>query len=137
MMSQISPLTTSQIETLFTSIFQGPEETLLPTVEKWFNPGYVQVTDGHSSTFDEFVAHLKKLRGLVKTISVKVVFLVQEDFKVADRHIVTIEKVDGSKAALEVLLLGERDDHGRFVRVWETSTIIEGDKASGELARVR
>lgn len=136
-MSQLQLLTASKIEDLFTSIFQGPEDTLLPTVEQWFNPEYVQVTDGVRSTFDEFVDHLKKLRSLVKTLSVKVMFLVQEDRKIADRHIVSIEKVDGSKAVLEVLLLGERDDHGRFVKVWETSRTLEGDEASAGLATIR
>ncbi|KAJ9143423.1 hypothetical protein NKR23_g6504 [Pleurostoma richardsiae] len=136
-MSQFSPLTTTEVEALFTAIFSGPDEALIPTVQKWFSPDYVQVTDGHSSNIDEFVAHLNKLRSLVSKISVKVVFLVQEDRKVADRHIVTLEKVDGSTAVMEVLLLGERDETGKFLRVWETVRTTEGDKASAELARVR
>ena len=136
-MSQLSPLTTAEIEDLFKALFLGPEDTLLPIVQKWFNPEYVQIADGQSSTFDEFVAHLKKLRSLVTKLSVKVLFLVQEGGKIADRHIVTLEKVDGSTAVLEVLLLGERDDAGKFLRVWETSRTVTGDDSSSELATVR
>ena len=130
-------ITASDLESLFTSLFSGPADEVLPTIQQWFSASYVQVTDGHASNFDEFVAHINKLRSVVRKVSVEVLFLIQEENRVADRHIVKIEKLDGSEAIVEVLLLGERDTEGKFVNVWEASTTIAGDKDTKELARIR
>lgn len=130
-------LSVEEVEDLFKNVFFSPEETFLPTIHKWFSPDFIQVTDGHVSNFDEFIVHVRKLRSLLSSISIQVLYLCQEDNKMSDRHVVQLTKKDGTKAVLEVLMLTERDDQGRIRRMWETARTVEGEENSEELARVR
>ncbi|KAI9739705.1 MAG: hypothetical protein M1834_006424 [Cirrosporium novae-zelandiae] len=126
-----------EYQSLFETIFFGTSSESHTIIAQYFSPYYVQTTDGHDSNFEEFVEHINKVRGIVRSGKITVNLLVQEENRIADRHTVEIEKVDGSKTKLEVLLLGERDENGKMLRVWETTKVITGDDKDVELGRVR
>lgn len=127
-------LTPADLEQLFSDIFTGPEEGMPALVSRWFSPSYIQVTDGKTSNFDEFVAHLSKVRSMISTVEPKVLYLAQEDNRLADRHIMRGVKKDGSTLHAEMLCLMERGDDGRIVRTWETSRLLDGKETTESLA---
>ena len=55
----------------------------------------------------------------------------------ADRHIVTVTKHDGTQVVQEVYLFGERGEDGRFIRVEETTLMLEGAEHDRNLGSAR
>ncbi|KAL6249337.1 hypothetical protein RBB50_003190 [Rhinocladiella similis] len=136
-MASLPRFSVSSFKSLFLDAFTGSEAVFEATLSKYFSPDYIQVTDGHSSTYGEFKEHMKKIRSMTRSMDVDVKLLVQDENKIADRHVVKIEKTDGSRVELDVLLIGERDDQGRMLRVWETTRQVAGDVDGADLGRIR
>lgn len=70
-------------------------------------------------------------------MDVDVELLVQEENRIADRHVVKIAKMDGSNVELDVPLIGERDEQGRILRGRETTRQVASDIDGADLRRIR
>lgn len=81
--------------------------------------------------------HLHKVRNITRSIEIEVPFLITEGHRIADRHVVKIENIDGSGVEMEVFLVGERDGEGKFERVWGVTRQVSGEGDGSELERIR
>jgi len=126
------------IETALNEVCFGGEDRypLAATLDRYFAPGYRQYTDGETVDRDGFAAHIKTLRALVADGHIEVLEAVRQDNRVADRHLVTVTRHDGTTQRIEIYLFGELAPDGRLLRVDEISHVIDGD-AGAELARAR
>lgn len=78
-----------------------------------------------------------KLRSILSGISVKILNLIQESLNFADRHVVKLEKANGNREVIEVFLLAERYDEGKFLKVWKTARTLDGEAGSAELSQIK
>jgi hypothetical protein len=127
------------IETALAEVCFGDDAVhpLEATIDRYFDPDYQQRTDGEITGRDGFAAHIRALRALAATGSVRVRDVLREGNRVADRHEVTITKRDGTTSRIEVYLFGEFASDGRLRRVNEITRVIDGDQGDARLARVR
>lgn len=126
--------TAALLQQTLTKALNGSVEEIEATAAAYFSPHYIQVTDGKELTFSAFREHLMSLHRMVKKVEVEVLFFLCDGTKLADRHVVKVEKLDGNKVTIEVLLLGELDETGRLIKVWETSRQIDGTIDASDMA---
>ncbi len=86
---------------------------------------------------NEFTEHIAHLRALTESTAITVLDEFIDANRYADRHIVTVTKRDGSQVIQEVYLFGERSDDGRFIRVEETTLMLEGADHDRNLGSAR
>lgn len=106
-------------------------------IDRHFAPGYRQRTDGIWSDRNEFSDHIAHLRSVTESTEVAVLDEFRDGTRYADRHIVTVTKRDGSRVVQEVYLFGELADDGRFLRVEETTLMLEGAEQDRKLGSAR
>jgi hypothetical protein len=124
-------------EVLFSDERKHPLE---PTAARYFSPLYRQVTDGEELDYDGFLAHARHLRGLLgqgATASVEVLDAVRHGRDLADRHVVSATKPDGTAVEIEVYLFGTLDADGRLLEVTEATRVLTGTDGDADLARAR
>lgn len=125
-----------KLKHVLTTVLNGSVEDIEQTIAEYFSPHYVQTTDGHESDHAHFREHLLKLRSILRSAQVEVLFFVSDGSKIADRHVVTVEKLNGNRMAIEVLLFGHCDGDGRLVEVWETTRQVDGNEDGSNLGRI-
>jgi hypothetical protein len=127
------------IETALTEVCFGQEDShpLEATIDRYFSPGYQQRTDGETADRNAFAGHIRALRALAATGSVRVLEVIRQGHRIADRHEVTITKRDGTTTRIQVYLFGEFAADGRLRRVDEVSRVIDGGDGDAGLAKVR
>ena len=118
-------------------ILNHPEIPLDDIVNQHFSPEYRQRTNGHWDNRTEFVQHLQKLRELVASVDITLLEEVQQGNRYADRHLVDAVKKDGSRTRQEVYVFAELDEAGRFIRVEETTLLLEGSEADKNLGSIK
>lgn len=106
-------------------------------IDRYFAADYQQTTDGETIDRDGFAAHIAALRGLVATGRVRVLEAIRDGDRIADRHLVSVTRMDGIATELEVYMFAELAADGRVRRVHEVSRVASGGAADGELARAR
>ncbi|KAA0016277.1 nuclear transport factor 2 family protein [Salinicola corii] len=102
-----------------------------------FSPEYQQRTNGHWDDREAFAEHAAKLREIVVSADVEVLDELREGNRYADRHIVRVTKRDGSEVVQEVYLFGELDSEGRFLRVEETTLMLQGAEEDRDIGSAR
>lgn len=127
------------LETLLGEVCFGDQDThpLEETIDRYFTPDYQQRTDGELTSRDGFAEHIRAVRSLAVSGTVKVRDVVREGNRIADRHEVTITKRDGNTSRIEVYLFGEFAADGRLRRVEEISRLLAGHESDATLARTR
>jgi len=118
----------AMLEDMYQSVFADPA-----CVPRYFSDDYVQVTDGKTIGYAEFLAHLRHLQGLIATIEFEVLDAMCDGDRLADRHVVRLLRKDGTESRHEVYLFGTVRD-GRFVAVSEATCVLDGDARSKTLA---
>jgi len=117
--------------------FGSDESSLEATVDRYFTADYRQRTDGRVLDRREFVEHLRALRTKIVRGHVEVLEAVRQGHRIADRHLVTVTKRDGTVSQIEVYLFGQLASDGRLRRVDEVSRVVSGTAEDAELARAR
>jgi len=107
------------------------------TVDRYFTPDYVQRVNGEVLDRATFVAHIRHLRAAAARGVVRVLEVVQEGRRFADRHEVHAIKADGGEMRAEVYLFGERDEDGRIRRVDEVTRLLQGAPEDAALGQAR
>lgn len=106
-------------------------------INRYFSPDYRQRTNGRWDNREEFVAHARKLREIVASAHVDVLDELRDGNRYADRHVVHVLKRDGSSVVQEVYLFAQVDECGRFVRVEESTIMVEGAEADRSIGSVK
>jgi hypothetical protein len=123
------------IARVFTEVLFGDEREypLEPTAARYFSPGCRQVVDGAEVDYDGFLARARYLRGLLgqgATARVEVLDAVRQGGDLADRHIVSVTKPDGTAVETEVYLFAAVDQDGRLLRINEATRVLSGTRSS-------
>ncbi|WP_033824497.1 nuclear transport factor 2 family protein [Kitasatospora sp. MBT63] len=127
----------TDVTSAMTDLLFTPELELSEAVDRHFAPDYRQRTDGSWADRSEFTAHIAHLRGIVAGGTIRVLEeLVQGDLY-ADRHIIDVDKTDGSSVRVEVYLFGEFAPDGRFRRIEETTLMLQGADSDRNIGSAR
>ncbi|KJS54572.1 nuclear transport factor 2 family protein [Streptomyces rubellomurinus] len=127
----------TDVASAMTDLLFTPELALSEAVDRHFAPDYRQRTDGSWADRSEFTAHIAHLRGIVAGGRIQVLEeLVQGDLY-ADRHIIDVDKTDGSTVRVEVYLFGEFAPDGRFRRIEETTLLLQGADSDRTIGSAR
>ena len=127
----------TDIASALTDLLFTPDLPLHEAVDRHFAPEYRQRTDGRWDDRAAFTEHIAHLRQLVAGGSVEVLDELQHADRYADRHIVDVQKKDGSTVRMEVYLFGEYAPDGRFLRIEETTLMLTGADADRNLGSAR
>jgi hypothetical protein len=127
------------LATVLTEVCFGSEDSqpLEATIDCYFATDYWQRTDGHRLSRNEFVEHIRALRNKILRGQVEILEVVQQGRRIADRHLVTVTKHDGSVSRIEVHLFGELTDDRRLHRIEELTRVVSGTAEDAELGRTR
>ncbi|MFF7754542.1 nuclear transport factor 2 family protein [Streptomyces sp. NPDC007971] len=130
-------MTRPDIKAALTDLIFNSDLTVLEAVDRHFTPEYRQRTDGEWADRAEFVEHISHVRTLVADGRVEVQEELYDGGKYADRHIVYITKKDGSTVTTEVYVFADLAPDGRFIRIEETTLMLEGSEADRNIGSAR
>ncbi|WP_217631337.1 nuclear transport factor 2 family protein [Rhodococcus triatomae] len=119
------------------ALLNDRDTPLAEIVDRHFTPDYRQRTDGSWDDRAGFVRHIEHLRSLVRRASVTVLDELVDGDTYAERHVVEVDKVDGSRAAHEVYVFAQITADGRFSRLEEATVLLAGSGRDAELGRAR
>ena len=115
------------------ALFIGDPADTEATVKRYFNPEYTQVTDGHTSDFAGFVAHVNHLRSATREVSFEVHEFLRNGDQIADRHTIKAVMQNGKTTEFEILLFGTLDNEERLLKVVESTRQVSGDESEANL----
>lgn len=122
----IKKLTPKEFEEWLDSIFKGDPAESRAFCERTMNPNYLRFQAGGGRTdFETAVEKVTHFRTICKKWVAPVIFLVQEENKIAAQLKVEMIMGDGPEKKMELMFMGTRDDQGRFENVWELSADFE------------
>ncbi|MEU9132636.1 nuclear transport factor 2 family protein [Kitasatospora sp. NPDC048540] len=127
----------TDIRAALTDLLLTPGLDLDEAADRHFAPDYRQRTDGRWDDRTGFLTHIAHLRKVVAHGTVTVHDELVDGDRYADRHTVTVTKVDGSTVRMEVYLFAEFAPDGRFRRVEETTLMLEGAEGDRNLGSAR
>jgi hypothetical protein len=125
------------IDAALRDLLNEPTISLDDAIDRHFVPGYRQRTNGSWDDRAGFAEHIAHLRNIVRTMTITVIDEISDGHTYADRHIVDLEKTDGSHVVQEVYLFGALADDGRFERVEETTLMLAGTEHDRTIAGAR
>ncbi|MBU2705245.1 hypothetical protein KCM76_04595 [Zooshikella marina] len=115
------------LKTFYTNIFDDPSY-----IDIYFSPDYTHHSDGDILKFKDFKAHITYIKPKVKQISFIVTKAAKTGNTISDRHVVTLELFDGSKAMIEVIQISYLKDN-KIYEIHELSRILHGKDALQKL----
>ncbi len=115
-------------------LFNNQELPAEEAVERHYGPGFRQRTDGSRDDRTAFLARIAGLRKVVEHATITVLDELADGNRYAERHVVDLVRRDGGRILQEVSVFAERDSEGRFVRMEETTRMLEEDEADRILA---
>lgn len=118
-------------------LLNQPNLPLEDAIERHFTPSYRQRTNGSWDDRAAFADHIVHLRSIVKMVTITVLDEISDGHTYADRHIVDLEKADGSHVVQEVYLFGDLAPDGRFDRIEEATLMLAGNEHDRNIANAR
>lgn len=115
-------------------LFNNPQLPAEEAVERHYGPTFRQRTNGRWDDRSAFLARIADLRKVVEHATITVLDELADDDRYAERHVVELVHRDGARVLQEVFVFAERDSEGRFVRIEETTRMLEEDEADRLLA---
>lgn len=125
------------IHTVLDQLLNQQQLDLSDVIDRHFSPHYRQRTNGVWDDRTAFTQHICKLREVVASVRIEVLDELRDGNRYADRHCVYVTKRDGSTVVQEVYLFGELDHEGRFLRIEETTLMLEGAEADRNIGSVK
>jgi hypothetical protein len=113
------------------SLFSGKAEETEADLARLFTPSFRQQGDGDAHDFPAWVTHVRWLRETFPpgSISLTVTHFLREENQLADRHLGTMAKPDGSVVRSETFMWVEIAEDGRIERIVETvKRLVEGQQ---------
>ena len=106
--------------------FNGPESEVKPTFLTLYNEDTVVKMNGATYSFDEFLAHVANVRGLLTNFEIESHAFLRDGNMVAEKHTLkATRKEDGKSVGAEGYIFGELNDEGRAVWVDEQARTFE------------
>src|SRR4029077_20716616 len=102
-------------------------------ITRYFNPRYVQKTDGRTIDFAGFVAHVRELKRTLKNVKITFEHVIVEGANVVSIHRAEAEKVTGGRIAVRVFALFVIDD-GKIAVCDELTHLEQGAAEDRDLA---
>ncbi|MFJ6050624.1 nuclear transport factor 2 family protein [Streptomyces sp. NPDC092307] len=130
-------MTSTDITRAIDDLLFTPGLDLTEAIDRHFTPDYRQRTNGVWSDRASFTQHMTRLRSMIRSGYIEVHDELRDGTRYADRHTVTLVHEDGHTSRTEVYLFAELSCDGRFRRVEETTLLVTGDAADGNLGLVR
>lgn len=130
-------MTATNIHSALDELLNRQDLPLEAVIDHHFSPEYRQRTNGCWDDRAGFTRHARKLREIVASARIEMLDELRDGTRYADRHRVHIAKRDGTHVVQEVYLFAELDINGRFLRVEETTLMLEGPEADRDIGSVR
>ncbi|PXX42189.1 hypothetical protein [Aquitalea magnusonii] len=127
----------TDIYTALDDILNQQQRPLEDVLDHHFSPHYRQRTNGHWDDRQAFVQHARKLREVVASARIEVLDELRDGQHYADRHRVHVTNRNGSRVVQEVYLFAEFDVEGRFVRIEETTLMLEGMESDRDMGSMK
>ncbi|WP_407290856.1 hypothetical protein [Stutzerimonas zhaodongensis] len=127
----------TNIRSALDDILNHPHRPLEDVLDRHFSPEYRQRTNGHWDDRAAFCQHARKLREVIASARIEVLDELRDGARYADRHRVYVTKRDGTHVVQEVYLFAKLDSKGRFLRVEETTLMLEGAEADRDMGRAK
>lgn len=117
---------------LFTQLFDSNNDikTIAP---KYMSPDYIQIVDGKTLNFDEFIDHMEVLHKVIKTVNFTFKDVITKEGSIAGIHLVDIEKKDGKKTRHKVIAFYYFNDDGKINKIDELTILLEGEHHDKDL----
>ncbi len=101
--------------------------------DRHYGPSFRQRTNGSWDDRPAVLARIAALRKVVDHATITVLDELTDGHRYAERHIVDLVQRDGNRILQEVSVFAEQDSDGRFVRIEETTLMIEDNQADRSL----
>lgn len=128
---------TTTIATVLDKIINQQQLPLEALIDCYFSPDYRQRTNGNREDREGFAQHARKLREIGTGAKIDVLDELRTGPLYATRHRVLCTKRDGSEVLMEVYMFAELDDAGRFLRIEETTLMLEGCEGDRHLGSAK
>lgn len=115
-------------------LLNNQQLTAEEAVERHYGPSFRQRTNGSWDDRPAFLARIADLRKVVEHATITVLDELADGNRYAERHVVDLVRRDGGRILQEVSVFAERDSEGRFIRIEETTRMLEKDEADRILA---
>ena len=117
---------------LFTQLFDSNNDikTIAP---KYMSPDYIQIVDGKTLNFDEFIDHMEVLHKVIKTVNFTFKDVITKEGSIAGIHLVDIEKKDGKKTRYKVIAFYYFNDDGKINKIDELTILLAGEHHDKDL----
>lgn len=125
------------IDTVLDEVINQQELPLEEVLDRYFSPNYRQRTNGCWDDREGFARHARKLREVCTFASVEVLDELRDGDRYATRHRVQGTRRDGAEVVMEVYMFAERDTAGRFLRIEETTLMLEGTESDRDLGSAK
>jgi predicted SnoaL-like aldol condensation-catalyzing enzyme len=119
------------VKEAFTNTIENMDATE-ETYAKYFSRDYIQHVDGKTLKYDDFIAHMKAQKNVMKSATVNFKYMIVEGDKVATVHIVNGVKKNGGIIEAQVNALFQIKDK-KIVFCDELTHLIKGDKSDRDL----
>ncbi|MFG3259898.1 nuclear transport factor 2 family protein [Streptomyces sp. NPDC048172] len=93
------------------------EGDLGAVVDRYFSPGFLQVSDGIAIDREKLIAHLRPMRKMVESGHYEVREALADGDRLAARMVIRAVTRKGKRIDTEVHLFGALDAQGRFTRL--------------------
>lgn len=116
-------------------VFANVVENMNPvesTYSKYFSEDYVQYVDGKTLTYEDFVAHMKAQKAVMRSVTITFKQIVVEGNRIATIHYAEGIKKDGSEIKAQVNAVFEVEN-GKIISCDELTRLIKGDKSDKDL----
>jgi len=127
----------TDIHSALDQILNQQQIPLEEVLDRHFSPEYRQRTNGCWDDREAFVQHARKLREIVASARIEVLDELRDGKRYADRHRIHVTLRDGTQVVQEVYLFAELDASGRFVRIEETTLMLEGTEADRQMGSMK
>ena len=95
-------------------------------VAKYVSPSYIQTVDGVTLNYDGFIAHMRKQKEVIASLSVEFLAMVAECDILFTNHVVTVQKKDSSVIQIKVIAQFVFEDN-RLIRCDELTRLLSGN----------
>jgi predicted SnoaL-like aldol condensation-catalyzing enzyme len=122
------------LEKMYHEVFENLKVDKIPD---YFSPDYEQTTAGESMNYQALIAHIKALRDHVESIQIlPFEETIHEGNKMVLKYLSKITKKNGLTSKSAVIAIFEIQDD-KFIRCWELTKIILGEKQDELLDTIR
>ncbi|KUF47207.1 hypothetical protein HX052_11060 [Myroides marinus] len=104
-------------------------------IEKYFSAEYIQCVDGVIFDYFKFMTHIKKLKELTRSLTLKFNYIIGEGDIVFTNHTVTVVKNDGSVSKVKVIATFIIKDN-KIVYCDELTRHLEGNEDDANFGSV-